>query len=147
MKALVLDFDGVIADSSREAFLVAVQAYLHLREDSKFAHRTTREIFQPFLDLMPLGNRAEDYGTALLAIEADRELPEQEDYDAFKARLADPGGFLLAHWCGDGKCEERIQEETKATIRCLAFDQPAESGRCIVCDGTSNKRAHFAKAY
>jgi prolyl-tRNA synthetase len=72
---------------------------------------------------------------------------EVDDYDTFKAKLEDPGGFLLAHWCGDDACEGRIQEETKATIRCLAFDQPEESGSCLICGGASNKRAHFAKAY
>ena len=72
---------------------------------------------------------------------------EVDDYDEFKKKLADPGGFLLAHWCGKDACEERIQEETKATIRCLAFDQPEEAGACIICGGTSTKRAHFAKAY
>ena len=69
------------------------------------------------------------------------------DYDEFKERLADPGGFLRAHWCGDGACEERIQRETKATIRCLTFDQPEEAGTCLVCGGASSKRAHFARAY
>jgi prolyl-tRNA synthetase len=70
-----------------------------------------------------------------------------DDYDDFKAKLEDPGGFLLAHWCGDAECERRIQEETRATIRCLAFDQPEEDGRCLLCGGSSKKRAHFAKAY
>ncbi len=69
------------------------------------------------------------------------------DYEEFKARLADPGGLLRAHWCGDRACEERVQEETKATIRCLAFDQPEEAGACLVCGGASSKRAHFARAY
>jgi len=72
---------------------------------------------------------------------------EVDSYDEFKKKLADPGGFLLAHWCGSGECEEKVQEETKATIRCLAFDQPDEQGACIVCGGDSPKRAHFAKAY
>ena len=70
-----------------------------------------------------------------------------DDYDAFKAKIEDPGGFLLAHWCGDAGCEKRIQEETQATIRCLAFDQPDEDGRCLLCGGSSKKRAHFARAY
>ena len=70
-----------------------------------------------------------------------------DDYDEFKAKLDDPGGFLLAHWCGDVACEDRVQQETKATIRCLAFDQPEEKGRCFVCGGDSTRRAHFAKAY
>jgi prolyl-tRNA synthetase len=72
---------------------------------------------------------------------------EIDDYDAFKDKLADPGGFLLAHWCGESACEERVQEETKATIRCLAFDQPEEAGTCMICGGASKKRVHFAKAY
>ncbi len=70
-----------------------------------------------------------------------------ESYDELKARIDSPGGFLLAHWCGNAACEGRVQEETKATIRCLAFDQPDERGRCIVCGEASGKRAHFAKAY
>jgi len=68
-------------------------------------------------------------------------------YDEFKTKLAEGGGFLLAHWCGNAVCEERVQEETKATIRCLAFDQPMEKGSCIVCGGESERRVHFARAY
>jgi len=70
-----------------------------------------------------------------------------DDYDEFKRVLEDPGGFLLAHWCGGDACEEKVQEQTKATIRCIAFDQPEEPGKCLVCGGESNKRVHFAKAY
>jgi prolyl-tRNA synthetase len=70
-----------------------------------------------------------------------------DSYDEFKIKIEDPGGFLLAHWCGDARCEAQVQQETKATIRCLAFDQPDEAGSCIVCGGASKKRAHFAKAY
>jgi prolyl-tRNA synthetase len=68
-------------------------------------------------------------------------------YDEFKAKLESPGGFLLAHWCGDGACEAAIQEETKATVRVVTFDGPAEAGRCIRCNGDSKRRVHFAKAY
>jgi len=70
-----------------------------------------------------------------------------DDYDEFKTRLDETGGFLLAHWCGDAACEDRVQQETKATVRCLAFDQPDEPGRCMLCGGASNRRVHFAKAY
>jgi prolyl-tRNA synthetase len=72
---------------------------------------------------------------------------EVDDYETFRGKLADPGGFLLAHWCGGAACEARVQEETGATIRCLAFDRPAERGACVVCGSASPKRAHFAKAY
>jgi len=72
---------------------------------------------------------------------------EVDGYDEFKSRLEQTGGFLLAHWCGGADCEAKVQEETKATIRCLAFDQPEEAGACMVCGKPSTKRAHFAKAY
>jgi prolyl-tRNA synthetase len=70
-----------------------------------------------------------------------------DTYDEFKAKLENPGGFLLAHWCGEGACEAAIHEETKATVRVLVFDAPEDAGRCIRCNGTSKKRVHFAKAY
>jgi prolyl-tRNA synthetase len=70
-----------------------------------------------------------------------------DDYETFRSRLDAPGGFLLAHWCGDAACETRIKDETRATIRCLAFDQPEEAGACIACGRPSRRRAHFARAY
>ena len=70
-----------------------------------------------------------------------------DTYDEFKAKLENPGGFLLAHWCGDTACEAAIHEETKATVRVLVFDAPEETGPCIRCNGTSKRRVHFAKAY
>jgi prolyl-tRNA synthetase len=70
-----------------------------------------------------------------------------DTWDAFKSKLDDPGGFLLAHWCGSTECEQTIQDETRATIRCLAFGQPEEKGKCIRCDGESTRRVHFARAY
>ena len=70
-----------------------------------------------------------------------------DDYASFKTKLDGEGGFLLAPWCGDDACETAIHEETKATVRVLAFDQPAESGACVRCGKPSAKRVHFAKAY
>jgi phosphoglycolate phosphatase-like HAD superfamily hydrolase len=84
MKALILDFDGVIVDSARECFLVALQAYLRERPTSTVVHRKTRELYEPFLELIPLGNRAEDYGTMLKALEEGKSLQGQEAYDEFR---------------------------------------------------------------
>ncbi len=70
-----------------------------------------------------------------------------DNYGDFKGRLESTGGFLLAHWCGDGACEAAIHDETKATVRVVTFDQPAESGACVRCGGASKRRVHFAKAY
>ena len=70
-----------------------------------------------------------------------------DDYDTFKTIVEGEGGFLKSHWCGDGACETKVQEETKATIRCIPFDEADEKGKCIVCGKASPKRVIFAKAY
>jgi prolyl-tRNA synthetase len=70
-----------------------------------------------------------------------------DTYDEFKDVIENQLGFLYAHWCGNDACEQAIQEETKATIRCIPFDQEEESGTCIYCGKPSNKRVPFAKAY
>lgn len=72
-----------------------------------------------------------------------------DTYAEFQERTAGEGGsgFLLAHWCGDRECEEAIQRETKATIRCIPFDQGKELGKCIRCGNESEGRVVFAKAY
>ncbi len=70
-----------------------------------------------------------------------------ETYDAFKDVIENQLGFLYVHWCGGDACELAIQEDTKATIRCIPFDQEEESGMCIYCGKPSNKRVPFAKAY
>jgi prolyl-tRNA synthetase len=70
-----------------------------------------------------------------------------ESYTEFKALIEDPGGFLVAHWCGSAACEAKVKEETKATIRCIPLSAPEEPGACLICGGQSGKRAWFARAY
>ncbi|MBM4406524.1 MAG: proline--tRNA ligase [Chloroflexi bacterium] len=72
---------------------------------------------------------------------------EVNTYDDFKKKLEEPGGFLWAHWDGTRETEDRIAEETKATIRCIPFDQKPEAGACIVTGKPSAGRVLFAKAY
>ncbi|HUT96285.1 MAG TPA: proline--tRNA ligase [Candidatus Paceibacterota bacterium] len=70
---------------------------------------------------------------------------EAKSYDEFKKILKEKGGFIKAHWCGDAKCEKKIQDETKATIRCIPFGKN-KIGKCIKC-GKEGKEVLFAKAY
>jgi len=84
MKALVLDFDGVVSDSAREAIEVARTALLDLHPDSPLGDRDEESLLPAFLEMMPLGNRAEDFGTALLAIERGLRFEDQADYDRFR---------------------------------------------------------------
>ena len=68
-------------------------------------------------------------------------------YDEFKEVLNTKGGFVLAHWDGTAETEQRIKEETKATIRCIPFDLEPEEGQCIYSGKPSTHRAIFALAY
>jgi prolyl-tRNA synthetase len=70
-----------------------------------------------------------------------------DDYDEFKEILATKGGFIYSRWCGNAACEARVKEETKATIRCIPFDQPGGEGPCLVCGEKSAEVALFARAY
>ena len=96
MELLVLDFDGVIADSGREAFVVARRTYLEQRPDSSRQARDDDALYAAFVDVMPLGNRAEDFAVALAAIEAGVALPDQPAYDAFYA-AQDPRWLRAFH--------------------------------------------------
>lgn len=70
-----------------------------------------------------------------------------DDYEEFKERVEAVNGFYLLHWCEEHSCEEKIAEETKATIRCIPSDGEAEFGQCIRCAQPSKRRYLFAKAY
>lgn len=61
--------------------------------------------------------------------------------------LDNQGGFILAHWDGTAATEEKIKDETKATIRCIPFDSPEEDGVCIYSGKPSKRRVLFARSY
>jgi prolyl-tRNA synthetase len=65
----------------------------------------------------------------------------------FNETLDGTGGFILAHWDGTAETENRIKEETKATIRCIPFDSPEEDGKCILTGKPSKRRVLFARSY
>ncbi len=71
---------------------------------------------------------------------------EVNSYDEFKQEI-EKGGFLLCHWDGTPETEERIKAETKATIRCIPFDDDKTPGVCMVTGKPSAQRVVFARAY
>ncbi|MHA6248735.1 proline--tRNA ligase [Pontibacter sp. CAU 1760] len=70
-----------------------------------------------------------------------------DSYEEFKEVLEGKGGFVLAHWDGTAETEERIKEETKATIRCISINSPEEEGLDMLTGKPSKQRVYFAKAY
>lgn len=73
-----------------------------------------------------------------------------DSYDEFKEKIEE-GGFILAHWDGTPETEEKIKEETKATIRCIPLDSylpgDKEPGKCMVTGKPSECRVIFARSY
>jgi prolyl-tRNA synthetase len=70
-----------------------------------------------------------------------------DTYEEFMEVIENKGGFILAHWDGSAETELRIREETKASIRCIPLDAPAEQGKCMVTGKPSSRRVLLARAY
>ena len=75
----------------------------------------------------------------------DAHIHEPEDYEGLKEAVKD--GWALVWWCGSKECEAKVKEDTKATSRVIPFDQPAGTGKCIVCGETAEQKVYFARAY
>ncbi len=77
----------------------------------------------------------------------DAHITKANTYKEFKEVLENKGGFIAAYWDGTIETEEKIQQETKATIRCIPLDSEKEKGCCIYSGKPSKGRVLFAKAY
>ncbi len=107
-------------------------------------------------ETMPLAGLEEKIVSLLDLIQAniyEKALKFREDntfsvdtWEEFKEQI-EKGGFICAHWDGTAETEEKIKDETKATIRCIPLDAPEEDGKCVYSGKPSNKRVIFARAY
>jgi prolyl-tRNA synthetase len=75
----------------------------------------------------------------------DSHIFDPKDYAELSEAVQN--GWAFSWWCGSDVCEAKVKEETKATIRCIPFDQPKGTGRCIVCGEKAKQKVYFAKAY
>jgi len=83
------------------------------------------------------------YRKALSFRESNTRNPR--DYAEF--REAVEKGFADSHWCGSSECEQKIKEETKATMRCIPLGREQDQGACIYCGKPAPERVIFGKAY
>jgi prolyl-tRNA synthetase len=127
------------------------------KEQCVLVRRDTRE--KLFCPLSELENRI----PALLAqiqkdmLERARVFRDENtrtvtNYEEFRQVMEDKRGFIFAPWCGDGECELKVKEETKATIRCLPLDDDnrvveATEGVCVRCGAPAKYNVYFARAY
>ncbi len=77
----------------------------------------------------------------------DDHITSVDSWDEFINVLDNKTGFVLAHWDGTAETEEKIKDQTKATIRCIPLDNPLEVGKCILTGNPSKQRVLFARAY
>jgi prolyl-tRNA synthetase len=69
------------------------------------------------------------------------------NYDELKKILAEQGGFVRCYFKPGREQEAKIKEETKATVRCIPFDQPGRAGKCIYTGEQTDVEVLFAQAY
>ena len=86
------------------------------------------------------------YDKALAA--RDARIRKCDDWEEFKEEIK-KGGFLLCHWDGTAETEQKIKDETKATIRCIPVDSCVceEEGVDIYSGKPSKQRVVFGIAY
>lgn len=73
---------------------------------------------------------------------------EYSDYDKFKQDLSQENFFVLANWCGGVKCEDKIKNDTKATVRiCKPGRLKQKENKCLVCGEKAKTQVYLAKAY
>ncbi|MBW2267164.1 MAG: HAD family hydrolase [Deltaproteobacteria bacterium] len=166
MRLLALDFDGVISDSAPEAFVVAMRTWCALHPASRLCQPAEPlldearvpssadvagcSLYAPFLEMMPLGNRAEDYAVELHALEAGAVIPGQTAYDAFKADI--DAGSLRAFHKRFYRVRAALSERDAAAWQRLMGAYPGvpellrrRSGECVLAIATSKDRRSVRK--
>lgn len=115
------------------------------RRDTKEKTTVTLEGIVEYIEQLLVDIQQNIYNKALNFREKNTH--KVDDYVEFKQILDEKGGFILAHWDGTSETEERIKDETKATIRCIPYNAPEEEGQCILTGKPSKQRVLFARAY
>ena len=77
----------------------------------------------------------------------EEKITTVKSLDEFKDVLKSKGGFIRACWCASRRCEEKIKEETGATVRVIPFEKEEPFSNCIYCGGEAKRIAYFARSY
>jgi prolyl-tRNA synthetase len=75
----------------------------------------------------------------------DNNIHNPKDFAEFAQVVQN--GWALSWWCESNECEAKVKEETKATTRCIPFEQEPGEGTCIVCGQPAKRKAYFARTY
>ena len=77
----------------------------------------------------------------------DENTHKARSYEEFKDIIENKPGFIKAMWCGDEACEEQIKEDTKATARCIPFEQEEIADTCVCCGKEAKHMVYWGRAY
>ena len=77
----------------------------------------------------------------------ERHTHVANNMEEFVDVLENKKGFVKAMWCGNRGCEDKVKEDTGATIRCIPFEQENLGDKCICCGEEAKHMVYFAKAY
>ncbi len=124
---------------------VKKQSGMTVRRDNRAKEPVSLEVMAERIPAILAEIQAGLYQTALDRREAHSV--QVESYAEFKEVLAQGGGLIYAHWDGTRETAQQIQEETKATIRCIPTHVPAEEGVCMISGKPSEQRVLFAQSY
>jgi prolyl-tRNA synthetase len=69
-----------------------------------------------------------------------------ENYEALIAALNSEPGFVTCYWDENSSDEDRVKQETKATLRCYVLDHD-KTGKAVNNENSQGKLAIFSKAY
>ncbi len=119
-----------------------------VRRDTKEKKVYSMEIVENIVsDIENLLNEIQENIYQIALKRRENLITNVDTYEEFKKVLEEKTGFIYAHYDGTTETEERIKEETKATVRCIPLDNPQENGVCMVTGKPSTQRVMFAKAY
>lgn len=76
----------------------------------------------------------------------DNKIKQVSSWDEFTKEI-EQNNFVMAYYDGTAETEKIIKEETKATVRCIPFDEKPSKGVCIKTGKESSQKVLFAKAY
>ena len=128
---------------------LAQQSGLLVRRDTREKRAVAFDVLRTELPLVLEQIQADMLAAARARLEAN-SIRERITYDRFKEVMDGPGAFVYAGWNGDPAVEQRVKEETKATIRVIPdpeFRSPEAPTTCLVTGEPAKYEVIWARSY
>ncbi|KAK8957311.1 hypothetical protein KSP39_PZI000483 [Platanthera zijinensis] len=104
---------------------------------------------EPSVLITHVKSRLEDIQSSLLQRAThfrDSHIVDVSSYEELKEAISQ-GKWARGPWSASDADEQKVKEETGATIRCFPFDQPEGSKTCFMTGNPAGEVAIFARSY